>query len=71
MIPRDVVFNPQASPPHWIGPIQSEGGRDIIEKGVQVRIRLKGIRPHLGTLAAIASINEDFLGYVILHFLPY
>jgi DNA-directed RNA polymerase II subunit RPB7 len=66
MIPREIQYNAQASPPHWAGPVGENGGKDIIEKGVLVRIRLKGIRPHLGSLSAVASINEDYLGYVFL-----
>jgi DNA-directed RNA polymerase subunit E'/Rpb7 len=60
MIPSDITFDGQASPPHWSN---KEG--DVIEKGTHVRVRLKGVRPNLGSLFAIATINEDFLGYEI------
>jgi hypothetical protein len=53
MIPSDITFDGQASPPHWSN---KEG--DVIEKGTHVRVRLKGVRPNLGSLFAIATINE-------------
>ena len=34
-----------------------------IERGAQVRLRIKGIRGELGQMFAIGSIREDYLGY--------
>ena len=53
MIPHDIVYDGQASPPHW-----TDNQDQIIEKGTHVRVRIKGTRPHLGQLFAIATINE-------------
>ena len=38
----------------------------MIEKGTQLRIKLIGTRSDVGSMFAIGSIKEDFLGYVIL-----
>ena len=57
MIPSDMKFDSQASPPQW-----TNNEDQIVEKGTHVRIKLKGVKANLGSLQAIGSINEDFLG---------
>ena len=37
-----------------------------VERGSQVRLRIKGIRGELGQMFAIGSIREDYLGYAYL-----
>lgn len=37
-----------------------------VERGSQVRLRIKGIRGELGQMFAIGSIREDYLGYALV-----
>jgi hypothetical protein len=53
MIPHDIVYDSQASPPHW-----TDHQDQVIEKGTLVRVRIKGLRPQVAGLYAIATINE-------------
>ncbi|KAF2397520.1 DNA-directed RNA polymerase II 19 kDa polypeptide [Trichodelitschia bisporula] len=57
MIPSEIKFDGHATPPQW-----SDNGEQVIEKGSQVRIKIKGVRNELGTMYAIATIKEDYLG---------
>jgi hypothetical protein len=58
MIPGYIKYDSLSTPPQW-----TDGSDQIIEKGTHVRIKLKGIRNEVGEMFAIATINEDFLGY--------
>lgn len=58
MIPAEINYDDKASPPHW-----TDNGDQVIGRGTHVRIRIKGVRQHLTDLLAVATINEDFLGY--------
>ncbi|KAI9759148.1 MAG: DNA-directed RNA polymerase II subunit [Chaenotheca gracillima] len=56
-IPSDVKFDANATPPQY-----SNNEDQLIEKGTQVRIKLIGTRADVGSIYAVGSIKEDFLG---------
>ncbi|KAI9847216.1 MAG: DNA-directed RNA polymerase II subunit, partial [Sclerophora amabilis] len=56
-IPSDVKFDANATPPQY-----SNNEDQSIEKGTQVRIKLIGTRADVGSIYAVGSIKEDFLG---------
>lgn len=58
MIPPSMKYNAEGSTPNF-----SEADGMIVERGSQVRLRIKGIRGELGQMFAIGSIREDYLGY--------
>lgn len=58
MIGHDLVYNGQATPPQWADP----AGDQIIQKGSQVRIKLKGLRGEIGVMWGIGVMKEDYLG---------
>jgi hypothetical protein len=60
MIPSYIKYDSISTPPQW-----TDGSDQVIEKGTHVRIKLKGIRNEVGEMFAIATINEDFLGYEV------
>ena len=51
-------YNAEGSAPSF-----SEADGMTVERGSQVRLRIKGIRGELGQMFAIGSIREDYLGY--------
>ena len=53
-------YNAEGSTPSF-----SEADGMTVERGSQVRLRIKGIRGELGQMFAIGSIREDYLGYAI------
>lgn len=57
MIPSEIKFDPNATPPQFTNNEDS-----VIEKGSDIRIKLKGIRSDVGTMHAVGTIKEDFLG---------
>lgn len=57
MIPSDIKFDPNATPPQFTNNEDS-----VIEKGSDIRIKLKGIRSDVGHMHAVGTIKEDFLG---------
>lgn len=60
MIPSSMKYNAEGSAPSFT---EVEG--PTVERGSQVRVRIKGIRGELGQMFAIGSIREDYLGSVI------
>lgn len=60
MIPNDIKFDANASPPQWTNHTDQ-----TIERGTHVRVRIKGTRGEMGKMYAIATIKEDYLGYVL------
>ena len=36
----------------------------MIEKGTHIRVKIIGIRPDVGKMYAVGSIQEDYLGFV-------
>ena len=63
MIPPSMKYNAEGSAPNF-----SEADGMTVERGSQVRLRIKGIRGELGQMFAIGSIREDYLGYAVLLF---
>jgi DNA-directed RNA polymerase II subunit RPB7 len=59
MIPPDIKFDPNATPPQFTNNEDS-----VIEVGTHVRVKLIGTRAEVGGMYAIASIKEDYLGSV-------
>jgi len=57
MIPTEIKFDPNAMPPQFTNNEDS-----VIEKGSDIRIKLKGIRSDVGHMHAVGTIKEDFLG---------
>ncbi len=62
MIPTSMKYNAEGSAPSFT---ESDGGMTV-ERGSQVRLRIKGIRGELGQMFAIGSIREDYLGYALV-----
>ena len=59
-------YNAEGSAPSF-----SEADGMTVERGSQVRLRIKGIRGELGQMFAIGSIREDYLGYALcIVFMP-
>lgn len=63
MIPTSMKYNAEGSAPSF-----SDTEGMTVERGSQVRLRIKGIRGELGQMFAIGSIREDYLGYVAEEF---
>ena len=59
MIPSDIKWDPNATPPQF-----TDNGDQVIEKGTHLRIKIMGTRSDVGSMFAIGSIKEDFLGSV-------
>ena len=62
MIPPSMKYNAEGSTPSF-----SEADGMTVERGSQVRLRIKGIRGELGQMFAIGSIREDYLGYAVCY----
>lgn len=58
LIPPDIKFDPNATPAQFTNNEDS-----VIEVGTHVRVKLIGTRAEVGSIYAIASIKEDYLGY--------
>lgn len=65
MIPSSIKYDGNATPPQW-----TDNADQVIEKGTHIRVKIKGIRTELGNMYAIATIKEDYLGYVDSLFPP-
>lgn len=59
LISSDIKFDPNATPWQW-----TDNEDQVIEKGAQVRVKLIGLRSDVGSMYAIGSIKEDYLGAV-------
>lgn len=57
LISSDIKFDPNATPWQW-----TDNEDQVIEKGAQVRVKLIGLRSDVGSMYAIGSIKEDYLG---------
>ena len=66
MIPSDIKFDGNATPPQF-----TDNADQVIERGTHIRVKIKGIRGEVGQMYAIATIKEDFLGYVFISLLSY
>ena len=63
MIPSDIKFDGNATPPNF-----TDNADQVIERGTHIRVKIKGIRGEVGQMYAIATIKEDYLGYVVWRF---
>ncbi|KAK0961538.1 DNA-directed RNA polymerase II subunit [Friedmanniomyces endolithicus] len=57
MIPAELKYTVEGSTPSF-----TDNDDQTIERGSQVRLRIKGIRGEMGQMYAIGSIREDYLG---------
>ena len=57
MMPTSMKYNAESSAPNF-----SDAEGMTLERGSQVRLRIKGIRGELNQMFAIGSIKEDYLG---------
>jgi len=53
MIPTDIKFDANATPPQW-----TDNGDQIIEKGTNIRIKIKGLRSEVDKMFAIGTMKE-------------
>lgn len=58
MIPSTLKYTVEGATPSF-----TDGVDQTVERGSQVRLRIKGIRGEMGQMFAIGSIREDYLGY--------
>ena len=58
MIPPQLKYTVEGATPSF-----TDGVDQTVERGSQVRLRIKGIRGEMGQMFAIGSIREDYLGY--------
>lgn len=61
LIPSEIRWDPNATPPQY-----TDNGDQVIEKGTHLRIKLIGTRSDVGSMFAIGSVKEDFLGSLSL-----
>ena len=62
MIPLQLKYTVEGSTPSFTDNVDQ-----TIERGSQVRLRIKGIRGEMNQMYAIGSIREDYLGYAYLN----
>lgn len=60
MIPPSLKYSAEGSTPAF-----TDHAEQIVERGAQVRLRIKGIRGEIGSMYAIGTIYEDYLGQVL------
>jgi DNA-directed RNA polymerase II subunit RPB7 len=60
MIPSDIHFDGNATPPQW-----TDNGDQIVEKGTNIRIKLKGIRAEVDKMYAIGTMKEVCIIYLL------
>jgi DNA-directed RNA polymerase II subunit RPB7 len=53
MIPTDIKFDANATPQQW-----TDNGDQIIEKGTNIRIKIKGLRSEVDKMFAIGTMKE-------------
>lgn len=53
MIPSEIKYDANATPPHW-----TDNADQIIEKGTNVRIKIKGVRSEVDRQFAIGTMKE-------------
>lgn len=56
-IPSEIKFDANATPPQY-----TDGADQVIEKDTHIRVKLMGIRSDVGSLFAVGSVKEDYLG---------
>ena len=58
-------WEPNATPPQF-----TDNSDQVIEKGTHVRIKIMGTRNEVGSMYAVGSMKEDFLGFVLCPLSP-
>lgn len=53
MIPGDITFDANATPPQW-----TDNGEQVIEKGTNIRIKIKGLRSEVDKMFAVGTMKE-------------
>jgi DNA-directed RNA polymerase II subunit RPB7 len=53
MIPADIKFDANATPPQW-----TDDGEQVIEKGTNIRIKIKGLRSEVDKMYAVGTMKE-------------
>lgn len=53
MIPTEIKFDANATPPQW-----TDNGDQVIEKGTNIRIKIKGLRSEVDKMYAIGTMKE-------------
>lgn len=53
MIPSEIKYDANATPPHW-----TDNADQVIEKGTNVRIKIKGVRSEVDKQYAIGTMKE-------------
>jgi DNA-directed RNA polymerase subunit E'/Rpb7 len=53
MIPSEIRYDANATPPHW-----TDNQDQVIEKGTNVRIKIKGVRSEVDRQFAIGTMKE-------------
>jgi DNA-directed RNA polymerase subunit E'/Rpb7 len=53
MIPSDITFDANATPPQW-----TDNGEQVIEKGTNIRIKIKGLRSEVDKMYAVGTMKE-------------
>lgn len=61
MIPSEIRFDANATPAQW-----TDNGEQVIEKGTNIRIKIKGIRSEVDKIYAIGTMKEVSAGIYIL-----
>jgi len=60
MIPSEIKYDANATPPQW-----TDNTDQVIEKGTQIRIKIKGLRSEVDKMFAIGTMKEDYLGPLV------
>ena len=53
MIPSEIKFDANATPPQW-----TDNAEQVIEKGTQIRIKIKGLRSEMDRMYGVATMKE-------------
>ncbi len=53
MIPGDITFDANATPPQWTDNVDQ-----VIEKGTNIRIKIKGLRSEVDKMYAVGTMKE-------------
>jgi DNA-directed RNA polymerase II subunit RPB7 len=53
MIPGEITFDANATPPQW-----TDNGEQVIEKGTNIRIKIKGLRSEVDKMYAVGTMKE-------------
>lgn len=60
MIPKEIKFDANATPAQW-----TDNGEQVIEKGTNVRIKIKGLRSEVDKMYAIGTMKEVIITILI------